>query len=207
MDTAYESLILPDPLVEQRMSVWQRLRRALTLPGAGRERLIELQRGRVVAMAVALQVVALGVLAAVLWLGQRTAAEVSAVAAVAFVDGRLDELDATLRQVQGRLPRATSERWACTEGLTQELLRTSLDSMLAQRIWLVAADGVQACGPQGAGSLGELPPIAGPALALVSLRSIAIELVLARRLSDGRLLAAKLDPRAMALPAHRPAED
>jgi len=183
------------------MSVWQRLRRALTLPSARRERPIELQRGRVVALAVALQVAALTVLAATLWLDQRTAAEASAEAAVAFVDGRLDELDVTLRQVEGRLPEASDERWACTDELTQELLRASLDSMLVQRIWLVAADRAQACGPEGAGSLGELPPIAGPALALVSLRSIATELVVARRLSDGRLLAAKLDPRAMSLPA------
>jgi EAL domain-containing protein (putative c-di-GMP-specific phosphodiesterase class I) len=204
VDSTQESLILADPLAEQRLSVWQRLRRAFALPGTQRERLLELQRGRVVALAVALQVVALVVLVTAVWLGKRAAAETSALAAVAFVDGRLDELDATLRQVQGRLPATPAEGWACTDELTQELLRASLDSLLVQRLWLVAADGVRACGPQGAGSLGELPPIAGPGAALVSLRSIATELVLALRLPDGRLLAAKLDPRALALPADGP---
>ena len=204
MDSTHESLILADPLAERPLSIWQRLRRALTLPGPQRERLVELQRGRVVALAVALQLVALTVLGASVWLGKREAAETSAAAAVAFIDGRLDELDATLRQIQGRLPVPPAEGWVCTEELTQELLRASLDSLLVQRMWLVAADGVRACGPQGAGSLGELPPIAGPTAALVSLRSIATELVLALRLPDGRLLAAKLDPRALALPAEGP---
>lgn len=204
MDSTHESLILADPLAQQHLSVWQRLRRTLTLPGVQRERLVELQRGRVVALAVALQVVALAVLGTAVWLSKRSAAEASAAAAVAFVDRRLDELDATLRQVQGRLPAAPAEGWVCTDELTQELLRASLDSLLVQRMWLVAADGVRACGPQGAGWLGELPPIAGPTAALVSLRSIATELVLALRLPDGRLLAAKLDPRALALPAEGP---
>jgi EAL domain-containing protein (putative c-di-GMP-specific phosphodiesterase class I) len=204
VDSTQESLILADPLAEQRPSVWQRLRRAFALPGAQRERLLELQRGRVVALAVTLQALALAVLVTAVWLGKRAAAEASAAAAVAFVDVRLDELNSTLWQVQGRLPATPAESWACTDELTQELLRASLDSLLVQRLWLVAADGVRACGPQGAGSLGELPPIAGPGAALVSLRSIATELVLALRLPDGRLLAAKLDPRALALPAEGP---
>jgi EAL domain-containing protein (putative c-di-GMP-specific phosphodiesterase class I) len=204
VDSTHDSLILADPLADRPLSVWQRLRRALTLPGPQRERRVELQRGRVVALAVALQVVACSVLGASVWLGKRTAAETSAAAAVAFVDERLDELDATLRQVQGRLPAASAEDWVCTEALTQELLRASLDSLLVQRMWLVAADGVRACGPQGAGSLGELPAIAGPTAALVSLRSVATELVLALQLPDGRRLAAKLDPRALNLPAEGP---
>jgi sensor c-di-GMP phosphodiesterase-like protein len=204
VDSTQESLILADPLAEQHLSVWQRLWRALTLPGVQRERLVELHRGRVAALAVALQVLALTVLGTSVWLGQRAAAQASAGAAAAFVDRRLDELDATLRQVQGRLPMAPAEGGVCTDELTQELLRASLDSLLVQRLWLVAADGVQACGPQGAGSLGELPPITGPAAALVSLRGSATELVLAQRLPDGRLLAARLDPRALALPAEGP---
>lgn len=99
MDSAHESLIQADSLADHRRSLWQRLRRALTLPGVQRERLVELQRGRLVALAVALQIVALAVLGATVWLGMRAAAESSAGAAVAFVDGRLDELDATLRHV------------------------------------------------------------------------------------------------------------
>lgn len=39
VDSAYESLILADPLASQRLSLWKRLRRALTLPGVRRERL------------------------------------------------------------------------------------------------------------------------------------------------------------------------
>ncbi|MEY3253404.1 MAG: hypothetical protein RL227_2377, partial [Pseudomonadota bacterium] len=204
MDSLHETLIQTDSLAEQRLSVWQRLRRMRVFPPAQRERLVELHRGRVVALAVALQMVALAVLAAGVWVGKRTAAEASAHAAVAFVDERLDDLEATLEQVRRHLPEASGEHAACTEALTQELLRASLDSLLVQRLWLVAADGVQACGPQGAGSIGELPPVTGTRPALVSLRSIATELVLVQRLPDGRLLAAKLDPRALALPADGP---
>ena len=204
MDSLHETLIQTDSLAEQRLSVWQRLRRMRVFPPAQRERLVELHRGRVVALAVALQMVALALLAAGVWVGKRTAAEASAHAAVAFVDERLDDLEATLEQVRRRLPEASGEHAACTEALTQELLRASLDSLLVQRLWLVAADGVQACGPQGAGSIGELPPVTGTRPALVSLRSIATELVLVQRLPDGRLLAAKLDPRALALPADGP---
>jgi EAL domain-containing protein (putative c-di-GMP-specific phosphodiesterase class I) len=204
VDSALESLILADPLAERQLSPWQRVRRALTAPRARRERFIELHPARVAVLAVSLQVIALVVLAALLWSSQRTAAVASARAAVAFVDQRLDELDATLRQVEGSVPGDSAESWSCPQALTQALLRTSLDSLLVQRMWLVAASGAQACGPQGPGSIGELPPIQGSWLALVSLRSIATELVLARRLVDGRLLAARLDVRALALPAAGP---
>jgi hypothetical protein len=185
----------------QPMTAWQRLRSALRLPSIRRERLIELHTGRVAALALALQLVFLVALAATLWLGQRVAAQASASAAVAFVDERLDELDATLRRLQSSLPEASGEPWTCSAELTGDLLRASLDSLLVQRFVLSTDDGLKGCGPQGAGSLGDLPPIKGSALALVSMRSIATELVLAKRLPDGRVLAAKLDPRALALPA------
>jgi EAL domain-containing protein (putative c-di-GMP-specific phosphodiesterase class I) len=200
----YPASILAEPPAEPRMSVWQRLQRTFSMLRVRRERLIELERGRIVALALVLQVLALAVLASGLWLGQRTAALASAHAAAGFVDQRLDELGATLQQVRGGLPEATGEPWACTDELTRQLLRTSLDSLLIQRLWLVAGDGVQACGPQGAGSVGELPPVPGHSLALVSRRGISAEPVVAQRLPDGRLLAAKLDPRAMALPHDGP---
>jgi EAL domain-containing protein (putative c-di-GMP-specific phosphodiesterase class I) len=200
VDSVHDSLILADPLAKQRLSLWQRLWRAVAPSEVQRERLVELQRGRVVALALALQVGALAVLATGIWLGKRTAAEASASAALTFVDERLDDIVATLEQVQRHLPDAAAEHGLCSDRLTQELLRASLDSLLVQRVWLVAAEGVQACGPQGAGHLGELPPITGPGAALVSMRSIATDLVLARPLPDGRLLVARLDPRALALP-------
>jgi EAL domain-containing protein (putative c-di-GMP-specific phosphodiesterase class I) len=201
MAVEHELSITALPQDALRLSAWQRLRQAVALPRVRRERLIELHVGRVVVLALTLQLAFVGALVAALWLGHRAAAQASASAAVAFVDGRLEEIEASLRRIQSSLPEVTAETWVCSPGLTDELLRASLDSLLVQRFLLISDDGLRGCGPQGAGALGDLPPIKGSALALVSMRSIATEMVLARRLPDGRLLTAKLDPRALALPA------
>lgn len=204
VDSAHDSLILPDVTVARRPAGWRRLRQALTLTDMQRERRLELHRARVVALAVVLQALALAVLGTAIWLDKRAAAEASARAAAAFVDERLDEIDALLRQVHGRLPVERAEGWTCDEAVTQALLRASLDSLLVQRLWLVTADGGPACGPEGAGLPGALPPIALPDIAAASLRGSATGPVLARRLADGRMLVAKLDPRALVLPAEGP---
>lgn len=151
------------------------------------------------------------VLAALVQLWQtRQAAALAADAAMAFVDERLDSIDAETRALLATPDLGDARNRAeCTPAQTRRLLRDSLESAWVQRFWISHPTAAMACGPEGASEAIELTQAPGPHLSLMSARSIAQQLLAVRRLDpDGPYaspaLVAALDRRSFDLPSEGP---
>jgi len=217
-----DSLLDPSAFGDAETSIpdsWpRRLRRALQPGLRARARLLELDAWRCAAVAVALCTAATLASAAWLWQARAQAAAASATAAINFLDGRLDEIDAQAQRLAAEVDAiaavtavATAGDLAATVGddpcpreLTQRLLSSSLDGLLVRRWWLQGEFGAIACGPEGPTAALQLAPSNDSRLTLMSRRSIAAELLAVRAISRSQSIVALLDPRALTLPQQGP---
>jgi hypothetical protein len=107
-----------------------------------------LASGRVIGIWLLVTLIGLTIAAASLWFSQRDISQRSALAALAFVEARLDALDGELAQLANEANEDFSFG-VCPPTLTAVLVRASVRSMLAQQ-FAVGYRGVNsACGPEG----------------------------------------------------------
>ena len=189
---------------------WQRrLRRALQPTMRARPRLLELDFWRCAALTLALCLLTSLGGVAWLWQARAQAAATSAIAALEFLDGQLDKIDA---QAQGLVAgiaamagvAAATDDEPCPRELTSRLLRASLDGLLVRRWWLQGESGAMACGPEGQTAALELALARNGHLTLMSRRSIGAELLAVRPVGGSQSIVALLDSRALALPQQGP---
>jgi len=181
----------------------RRLRRALQRWMRPRARLLDLDFWRCAALALALCTLATLGGVAWLWQSRAQAAATSAAAAIKFLDGRLDEIDAQAQGLAADVGAAVGDE-PCPRDINQRLLRSSLDGLLVRRWWLQGEFGTIACGPEGPMPALELAPTPAGRLTLMSRRSIGVELLAVRPAGGSQSIVALLDPRALALPPHGP---
>jgi sensor c-di-GMP phosphodiesterase-like protein len=134
------------------------------------------------------------------WNTYRRSADASAAVALAFVDRRLDAVEAELAQLSRAAAALPTPLTTCPDGLVAKLLQQSLQSNLVRRFDLVQIRHPLQCGPEGerrAESLEAGPP-AG--LSIVAGGHVAAPVVVLRPLAGTAVLQATLDRHALALP-------
>ena len=203
MDSLLDPSAFGDVEVVAPDSWLRRLRRAFQPSMRARPRLLELDIWRSAALAMALCALATLGGAAWLWQARAQAAVESANAAIRFLDGRLDEIDAQARSLATDVASAAGDE-PCPRELTSRLLRASLDGLLVRRWWLQGESGTIGCGPEGQTSALELPLSRDSRLTLMSRPSSGAELLAVRPAGGSKSIVALLDPRALALPQQGP---
>ena len=168
-----------------------------------RARLLELDFWRCAALALTLCALTTVGGLAWLWQARAQAAATSAVAALAFLDARLDEIDTQAQSLAADVTAAPGNE-PCRREVALRLLRSSLDGLLVRRWWLLSEFGTVACGPEGPMPAPELSPAPDGRLTLMWRRSMGAELLAVRPLGGSRSIVAVLDPRALALPQQGP---
>ena len=126
---------------------------------------------------------------------QEREAQADADAALRYVDGRLDALQAQLDRVATH-PLLQRPMQGCPAALVSLLVRESLSSLLVQQVMVIGAEGRVGCGPEGPVPAPEVPPVHSDSLALVTRRAIDLQLMVLRTAPSGGVLLATLDPRS-----------